>query len=55
MGQSIAKLGGLIKTDASAMTIVNLSNSGLIRYRLTELTEFFGEEIETYNRLCAKF
>ena len=55
MNESIEKLGRLIKTDASAMTIVNASNSGLIRYRLRELSEFYGEEIETYNRLCAEF
>ena len=40
MGPSIEKLGALLKTDAPAMTVVNASNSGLIRYRFRELTEF---------------
>jgi hypothetical protein len=53
MGPSLEKLGRLIKTDASAMTIVNSSPSGAIRYRLRELQEFYGEEIETYQKLCA--
>jgi hypothetical protein len=52
MGPSIEKLGRLIKTDASAMTVCNVSNSGMIRYRLPELQEFYGEAIETYRRLC---
>ena len=53
MGPSIEKLGALLKTDASAMTLCNVSNSGMIRYRLRELQEFYGEAIETYQKLCA--
>lgn len=53
MGPSIEKLGALLKTDASAMTICNVSNSGPVRYRLRELQAFYGEGIETYRRLCA--
>jgi hypothetical protein len=52
MNESIARLGRLINTDASRMTVVNASNSGLIRYRFRELTELFGAEIETYDGLC---
>lgn len=52
MSESIEKLSALIKTDASAMTHCNVSNSGMIRYRLRELEEFYGEEIATYRKLC---
>lgn len=51
MGPSIEKLGAFVKTDASALTFVNVSNSGAITYRLRELQEFFGAEIETYRKL----
>lgn len=51
MNESIARLGRLIKTDASKVTVVNVSNSGFIRYRLKELIDFYGEEIDTYNKI----
>jgi hypothetical protein len=53
MNESIVKLSRLIKTDASKMSVVNASNSGPINYRLRELNDFFGREIETYNKVCA--
>lgn len=52
MGLSVEKLGALLKTDASAMNICNVSNSGPIQYRLRELQEFYGQEIATYRKLC---
>lgn len=54
MNESIAKLDRfiLLNTDASKMTVVNASNSGAIKYRLKELTDFYGEDIETYQRIC---
>lgn len=55
MKESIVKLGRLIKTDASKMTVLNTCNSQPIKYKLKQLNDFFGEEIEIYNRICDKF
>lgn len=53
MPESIVALGRLIKTDASKMALVNASNSGPVHYRLKELQAFYGEELQTYERLAA--
>lgn len=55
IGESLWKLGRRIeiKTDPSKVMVVNASNSGEIRYRLKELTQFLGEQIETYQKICA--
>lgn len=42
----------LIKTDPSQLKVVNASNSDEIRYRLRELTEFLGGQIDTYQKIC---
>lgn len=54
MNESVADLSCLIPTDASKMTVINVSNSGPVEYRLRELCEFYGEEIEAWERLCAR-
>jgi hypothetical protein len=52
MNRSMVGLGNLMKTKPSRMTVLDASGSGAIHYRLRELTEFYGESIEVWERLC---